>query len=137
MGYATVALILFFGITLALNVGFYANPAFEAAYIVTNAYRGNLTETDTSKQFFSNLISEWLIPTVIGAAAILLALTAGAAIEIVVAAGAVAFLANKLLLPIAIINAVGLPYPLDFMLLGFMNLLLLVGIFGFIRGFEP
>lgn len=137
MGYLTTALMLFFGVSLAFTIGLYGIPEFVEVVEIGNQYQANLTDETPSNQFYNDIIAEWLIPTLIGAAAVLIALTAGQAMEIVIAAGAVGFFANKLLLPISMIYMAGLPEPLPFIIIGFMNLLLLVAIFGFIRGVEP
>lgn len=136
MGYLTTALYLGFGIMFALEIGLYGIPEFADVLDITEDYHGDVTDQDAN-EMYRDMVLEWILPTLIGASVLLIMRTGGYATEMIVAAGAVAFMATKLLLPLSALTLTTMPDPLNYLVIGFLNILLLVGIFGFVRGVRP
>lgn len=134
MGYLGVTIFLFFALVFAFNVGYYSIPEMQGIYNKTQIYYGNVTGSSGSTSYTEGL-NQFIVPSIIGVSAVAVtALIYSSSAYLVVAAGAIAFLASYLLIPLSIFNSLGLPYPLNWFITGFMNLLLLITIFSFIKG---
>ena len=129
-----VTLVLFCGITMAIYLGVGSFPSYNTANITAGEYVGNLTG-QSSSGLFNNIIGNFILPALLSAAAVSLAtkwITGDNSFAILGAFAA--FFVNFLLVPISTISAMGLPSPLNFVVLGIMNLLLLITIISFVRG---
>lgn len=133
MGYGTVTLVLFFAMVVVLNVGI--SEMNVEAYNITEEYKGNITGV-TSKGHYTSVIDQFINPALLGATAVIAGIVyvLSGNIGIAIAAAAMGAFANFFLIPISSVSALGLPFPLDWFIVGFMNLLILVSIISFVRG---
>lgn len=135
ISYGGAALILFFTITFVLQTtaGFLNNANIEGQTGMTQYY--NKTYGEPEGGLFANIMSQFISPEAIAATGLFAVVAVGTGnIAIAFAAAAVGFLALYFLTPFAVIRAIGLPSPFDWLLFGFMNMLLLLAMFSFIRG---
>jgi len=123
---------MLFAIVISIFAGMSTDSA---AYNQSTKYLGNLTG-DTSKSLYEDALNNFISPAVLGSTAIIAlgAYFLGGGFTVVIAAGAVAYLAVYILSSMDVITALGLPHPINIILLAFINLMLLIGLFGFIRG---
>jgi hypothetical protein len=119
---------------MAIYLGAGSFPVYSSANITAGEYVGNLTG-QSSSGLYGNIIANFILPALLTAAAVSLAtkwITGDNSFAILGAFAA--FFVNFLLVPISTINSMGLPSPLNFVVLGIMNMLLLITIISFVRG---
>lgn len=135
VSYGTTALIIYFCIVFAVNTAGVVAPTSTNITTQSDVYK-NETMHEKPSLTMENIVQEWLAPELLGATAIfgIAAYVVSGSLVLMMAAAAIAFMANKLLIPINLISQMGLPHPFNWFVLGFMNILLLVAIFSFIRG---
>ena len=131
--YGAFALILFFSISFALQISAtYINENISDA---ASEYKQQL-QTESQKNTIGGIISEFLSPELLASTAIIAvtaAFVSGSAV-IIIAAASLTYLSVYFLAPFDVMRAAGLIYPFDWLLFGFMNLLLIIAVFSFIRG---
>jgi len=129
MGYGTTAMILLFAVVFALYVGSDGDisPGFLSLW-------GVIGEGGSS--FWDMLINSFLNPAILGSAAIVGIVSAIITrdMALTLSAASIAILSNVFLFPLASIRAAGLPMEITWLVIGFMNMLLIAGIMSFIRG---
>jgi hypothetical protein len=123
-----IPLILLFSISFALIVG--SNIAAEDQRDFVNQTTEG--QTDTMADLMNTFISPELLAgtAVVSGAALIFSGSA----PIVVAAASIAYISIFFLQPMSIIRGAGIPYPFDFIILGFMTLLVVTTVIAFIRG---
>lgn len=133
--YGYVALILFF--TMSFSI--YTASEFINTEDNLNQSISEYQER-TGKQSqdveYQNILTQLIKPEILATTAIF-ALTTGilsGSLTIAIAAGAIAYMAMFFIAPFDVIRAAGLIYPYDWLVFGFMNILLMVALFSFIRG---